>query len=36
MRLMGLPGGHMRLPLTGLNDKERDELKEILRALKLV
>ena len=36
MRLMGLPGGHMRLPLTGLNDKERDELKEILRALKPV
>ena len=36
MNLMGLRGGYMRLPLTGLNDKERDELREILRALKLL
>lgn len=36
MNLMGLHGGYMRLPLTGLNDKERDELKEILRDLKLL
>ena len=36
MNLMGLPAGHMRLPLTGLNDKERDELKEILKGLKLL
>ena len=36
MNLMGLHGGCMRLPLTGLNDKERDELREILRSLKLL
>jgi 4-hydroxy-tetrahydrodipicolinate synthase len=36
MNLMGLPGGHMRLPLMGISAKERDELKEILRVLKLL
>ena len=36
MNLMGLHGGCMRLPLTGLNDKERDELREILHALGLL
>ena len=36
MNLMGLRGGFMRLPLTGLNSKERDELKEILRSLHLL
>lgn len=34
--IMGLAGGYMRLPLTGINDKERDELKEILKYLKLI
>ncbi len=36
MNLMGLRGGCMRLPLTGLHDKERSELREILRDLGLL
>lgn len=36
MNLMGLQGGRMRSPLTGINEKEKDELKEILKALKLI
>lgn len=36
MNLMGLHGGKMRLPLTGITDKETDELKEILIGLKLI
>ncbi len=36
MNLMGLDGGHMRLPLTGLNDDERAELKGILTDLGLI
>lgn len=36
MNLMGLCGGYMRKPLLGINDKERGELKEILKALKLL
>lgn len=36
MNLMGLRGGYMRLPLMGVSDKERDELKEILRNLGLL
>ena len=36
MNLMGLHGGYMRLPLTGLNDAERGELKEILQDLGLL
>lgn len=36
MNLMGLRGGYMRLPLKGIDDKERDELKEILKDLKLI
>ena len=36
MNLMGLHGGIMRLPLTGPNEKETAELKEILKGLKLL
>lgn len=36
MNLMGLHGGFMRLPLVGLEDDERAELKEILKNLGLV
>lgn len=36
MNLMGMDGGHMRLPLTGLEDDERAELKLILKDLKLI
>lgn len=36
MNIMGLDGGYMRLPLTGLRDDERAELKEILKELKLL
>jgi 4-hydroxy-tetrahydrodipicolinate synthase len=36
MNLMGLHGGRMRLPIEDINQKEKDELKEILQQLKLV
>ena len=36
MNLMGLRGGAMRLPLMGLTDAERDELREILKNLGLL
>ncbi|MGI6169875.1 MAG: dihydrodipicolinate synthase family protein, partial [Christensenellales bacterium] len=36
MNLMGLRGGYMRLPLVGLEDNERSELKQILKVLKLM
>lgn len=36
MNLMGLHGGIMRLPLTGITEKETDELKEILKELHLL
>jgi 4-hydroxy-tetrahydrodipicolinate synthase len=36
MNIMGLQGGHVRLPMTMINDKERDELKEILKYLNLI
>ncbi len=36
MNLMGLDGGYMRLPLMGLEDDEREELKGILKDLKLL
>ena len=36
MNLMGLHGGIMRLPLTGITEKETAELKEILKDLNLL
>ncbi|MEW6142200.1 MAG: dihydrodipicolinate synthase family protein [Chloroflexota bacterium] len=36
MDLLGLRGGKVRLPLLDINDKERDELKAILRKMDLV
>lgn len=36
MNLMGLHGGYMRAPLHGCNDKQKAELKEILKELKLI
>lgn len=36
MNLMGLRGGYMRMPLTGINDAERAELKGILAGLGLL
>ena len=36
MNLVGLNGGRMRTPLTGITQKETDELKEILKYLKLI
>lgn len=36
MNLMGLSGGKMRTPLTGITEKETDELKEIMKALKII
>jgi 4-hydroxy-tetrahydrodipicolinate synthase len=35
MDILGLRGGEVRLPLTGLNDKERAELGNILKAIKM-
>ena len=36
MNMMGLRGGYMRSPLHGCNQKEKDELKEILKGLKIL
>ncbi len=36
MNLMGLKGGYTRLPMTMINEKEKAELKEILKSLNLV
>ena len=36
MDILGLRGGEVRLPLVGLNDEEKAELRGVLRAMKLV
>ena len=36
MNLVGLKGGHMRLPLTGISQEETEELKGILKNLGLI
>ena len=36
MNMLGLHGGYMRAPLHGCNDKEKDELREILKGLKVL
>jgi dihydrodipicolinate synthase/N-acetylneuraminate lyase len=36
MDLVELRGGEVRLPLVGLNDKEKNELKTVLKGLKLL
>jgi len=36
MDIVGLRGGEVRLPLVGLIEEEKDELRDVLRAMKLV
>jgi len=36
MDIVGLRGGEPRLPLVGLNNEEKDELRDILRAMKVI
>ncbi len=36
MDIVGLRGGEVRLPLVGLNEEEKDELKDVLRTMKIV
>ncbi len=36
MDIIGLSGGEVRLPLVDLNEEEKDELRDLLRAMKLV
>ncbi len=36
MDIVGLRGGEVRLPLVGLNEEEKDELRDVLRTMKIV
>ena len=36
MDIVGLRGGEVRLPLVGLNEEEKAELRDVLRAIKVV
>lgn len=36
MDMLGLRGGEVRLPLVGINEKEKAELRDILKAMKLI
>ena len=36
MDILGLRGGEVRLPLVGLNEKEKDELRDVLRTMRLL
>jgi len=36
MDILGLRGGEVRLPLVGLNDEEKAELRSILRTMRLL
>ncbi len=36
MDIIGLRGGEVRLPLVGLNEEEKDELRDVLRTMKIV
>jgi len=36
MDIVGLRGGEVRLPLVGINDKEKAELRDILKAMKVI
>jgi len=36
MDVVGLRGGEIRLPLVGLNEEEKAEFRDVLRAMKIV
>lgn len=36
MDILGLRGGEVRLPLVGLNEEEKDELRDVLRTMKVI
>jgi 4-hydroxy-tetrahydrodipicolinate synthase len=36
LNLMGLPGGQLRLPLTGLSDNKKEKLKKVLKGIDLI
>ena len=36
MDIIGLRGGDVRLPLVGLTEKERDELRDVLKTMNVI